>query len=196
MLEGARIRLRPVRPGDYPFLYELSLSQEVGFRWIFRGSTPTFEAFAQSLSQNNVLVQFIIERNGPPPAQLGLIMAYRPDFQNGTVYIAMVVEPQPGLLNRGWPIEAAVLFVDYVFMLWNFRKLYMETTDFSLPAFASGLNGILEQEGCLKQHEFYNDHYWDLYVLALYRQRWQVVKDEWRQRLERLADAAVAANGG
>jgi hypothetical protein len=37
------VQLRPITPGDYPFLYDLATSPEHGYRWRFRAGLPAYK---------------------------------------------------------------------------------------------------------------------------------------------------------
>ena len=168
-LSGRRVSLRAVRDTDYDFLYQLAVDEEMGFRWRHRGETPGPEAFHQAL-WNGVLVQFVIcdRRTGDP---VGHAFAYNANFRYQTCFIAMGVKPS--LVGSGWSIEAGRMFIDYLFAMWPFRKIYAEVGEFNFPQFASGTGTAFEVEGRLRDHEFYGNRYWDLFVLALYRERYE-----------------------
>ncbi len=168
-LTGRRVRLRAIFPSDYDYLYALATSEEMGYRWRFRGTSPSPEAFPQGL-WHQVLVQFIIERieNGQ---RLGLVAAFDANERNGWCHIAMVLDPN--VAGTGWALEAGSLFVNYLFMLFNFRKLYGEVPDFNYRDLMSGRNRFFREEGCLKDHEYHAGRYWDLHLVAVFREDWE-----------------------
>lgn len=165
VLYGRRVALRPVVPADYEFLFTLSTSPEITYRWRTRGHTPSPENF-QSMLWDGVLCQFIIERatDGEP---LGLITAYNADFRNQTAYLAVLAKERPG--NPLWTLDALILFLNYLFLTWNFRKIYAETSELSSWTFASGAGRYFQVEGTLREHEYYDGRYWDAYLLAIWR---------------------------
>lgn len=182
-LTGRRVDLQPVVEADYPFLFDLATCEELGYRWRNHGETPSPEMFHRSV-WNNVLAQFIV-RSIDTEESIGHVMVYRPDFQNGTAYIAQVVAPVAH--GRGWALEGSALFLDYVFTMWSFRKLYGESLGYNYAQFASGASrSLFHEEGRLREHEFYGGRYWDLHFFAVYRTDWEAARAEREaQRRER-----------
>jgi len=166
LLNGKRVLLRPIGDDDYAFLYGLGTDVELAYRWRFRGETPSPEAF-HSLLWNGTLVQFMVcaRDTGSP---VGHIFAYNANFRYQTAFIGVAVKTS--CVGRGWTLEAANLFLRYVFALWPFRKLYAEVLEFNYGQFASASGRGFEVEGRFREHEFYGDRYWDLLILAIYRE--------------------------
>ncbi|SNQ50638.1 Acetyltransferase, ribosomal protein N-acetylase [Frankia canadensis] len=167
---GRFLRLLPVLPASTPFLYELAVTPEVGFRWRYRGSVPSYPQFEQELWQG-VLTQFLIESidAGRP---IGHAICYNPEFSLGYAYVGAAVRTE--YAGSGLAVEALDLFVRYIFDIWPFRKLYFEVPEFNYPQFAgadraNSADGSLILEGRLRRHDFYRGRYWDRLILAVYR---------------------------
>jgi RimJ/RimL family protein N-acetyltransferase len=168
LLIGRRVALVPITPGDYEFLYRLSVQDENLFMWRLRGATLNPESFAQFLWQG-VLTQFkIVARTKGEP--IGLIFAYNADFRNQIVYLAMVVDPR--VQGSGWVLEASTVFITYLFGSFPFRKIYLETLEFNYRHFRSGEGRIFHVEGCLRDYEYYHGQHWHKYLLAVERRGW------------------------
>jgi RimJ/RimL family protein N-acetyltransferase len=165
-LVGRHVRLRPILPSDYEYLYELETNEQITWRWRFRGTTPSPEQFAQMLWEG-VLVQFIVEHR-ETRQRIGRVLAYEANDRHGWCHFAIVMDPS---LNRmGWTLEALALFLNYLFKTWNFRKLYAETPEYVYDDFASGAGSSFHVEGRLGRHEWFQGRYWDLLLLAMYRE--------------------------
>ncbi|WP_256788246.1 phosphopantetheine-binding protein [Frankia sp. AvcI1] len=169
---GRFLRLMPVLPASTPFLYELAVTPDIGFRWRYRGSVPSYPQFEQELWQG-VLTQFVIEsiETGRP---VGHAICYNPEFALGYAYVGAAISAD--YTGSGLAVEALDLFVRYVFDIWPFRKLYFEVPEFNYPQFAGAdreksAGGALELEGRLRRHDFYRGRYWDRLILAVYRDR-------------------------
>ncbi|WP_322756369.1 phosphopantetheine-binding protein [Frankia sp. Cas3] len=164
-LHNGRFALRPVTPEYLPFLYELAISEEIGFRWRFRGAVPNQETFQAGLWQG-VLAQFVVvlPATGEP---IGLVVAYNADTTRGIAYLAAVFTPD--YLLTGLPASAVELFVRYLFQVWNLRKLYMEVPEFNYELIASGEGRRFDIEGRLRDFNYYDGRFWDEYLLALCR---------------------------
>lgn len=167
-LAGRRVRLRPVGPDDYSYLFGLSLDERISFRWRPRGTTPSYEAFVAGLFQG-ILAQFVIE--GPNGQRLGLISAYNADLKNGVTYLAIVMDPEAPK-DSAW--AAFVLFMNYLIVSWDFRKVYAETSALSIGTFAGGSEKYYDIEGVLREHERYGGRLWDGYLLAFWCEQWRI----------------------
>jgi RimJ/RimL family protein N-acetyltransferase len=102
--------------------------------------------------------------------RVGNVVAYRADFKNGTVYMAMIIEP---CSNRAFIAnDTVLLFVNYLLTCWPIRKIYGEVSERNLAQFKGALGRTILEEGRLKEHDYYNGKYWDFLVVALYRATW------------------------
>jgi RimJ/RimL family protein N-acetyltransferase len=165
-LAGRHVRLRPITPADYDYLYELETNELLTWRWRHRATTPRPEHFVDMLWQS-ILAQFVIEHR-ETKQRLGRVLAYEANDRNGWCHFAIVADPS---LNRsGWILEAMALFLNYLFRNWNFRKLYAESPEFAFDDIASGAGSAFRIEGRLKDHEWFDGRYWDLLLLAMYRE--------------------------
>jgi RimJ/RimL family protein N-acetyltransferase len=185
-LTGRRVHLRPIVEADYGFLFALETDEEMGYRWRHRGETPSPEVFVRDLWMN-ALVQFVVCGNHDDEP-IGHVFAYNANLRNGTAFCAMALAP--GIKRKGWALEAGALFIDYVFKLWDLRKLYGETLSFNYEQFAGGAGRVFKEEGRLGDHEYFDGQYWDLIMLALYRDEW--FEHRRRRRAERPGSAFAA----
>ncbi len=167
-LTGRRVRLRPLAQSDFEFVYQLAADEEVGFRWRTRGMTPAPEAFL-GLLWSGVDVQFTIV-DGRTERLVGLVTAYGGDAQAGHVRMAMMAVPD--VMGSGWIIEAATLFIDYLFAVMNLRKIYFDVPGFNFDTSLGRLGRWFRTEGTLRDHDYYGGRYWDQHILALYRDDW------------------------
>jgi RimJ/RimL family protein N-acetyltransferase len=178
-LEGRWAYLRPITEADYAFLFALSTDETTGFRWRFRGETPSPEGFAHAI-WHDVLAQFLVcsvATNEPA----GHVLAFNPNLRDRHADIAMVVRPDR--VGHGWALEGAQLFIDYLFATWDFRKLYAWVAEFNLTRFSSVIDRrMFTVEGRLGEHEYYGDRYWDVVVLGLHRRRWEEFMEAVRTR--------------
>jgi hypothetical protein len=169
-LEGRRVRLRPVGPADYGFVATLETHPAVHFRWRHRGTTPSPERLIASLWEG-ALVVFLVE--GRAGASLGVIAAYGADLRNGHCSFGLACVPD--LPRAPSPaFDAVVLFVDYLFALWPLHKVYAEAPGFAFAQYASAVPVLFEQEGLLREHDFYMGRRWDKHILAVSRRAWAV----------------------
>lgn len=170
VLATRRIRLRRIAERDASFLYDLMTSPNAGGRVRYAGATPSPDAVAAGLWES-VLAQFVVEGARDDAGPLGLVALTSPNFRDGFAYVSALGLPERRGLGR--IAEGVLLAVHYGFSLWPFRKLYMEASEESLAAFASGLGRLFEEEGRLRGHVFWNGRYQDVAILAVYRELWE-----------------------
>ena len=170
VLQGGCTRLRPLAQNDYAYLYELSLSAVNSARWRYRGATPSPEQFVSDL-WNGVQAQFMIE-TPEPRKRAGLVVAYNADQANGTVHLGVLIDGAHH--RRVWPLEGVLLFVDYLFQHWAFRKVYAETSGFNAAHFGSGAGRLFEEEGRLRDHQYFHGRYWDQVIYSVTREHWSL----------------------
>ncbi|WP_349305864.1 phosphopantetheine-binding protein [Pseudofrankia sp. DC12] len=164
-LAGRFFRLVPIHPQAVPFLYELAVSPDVGFRWRYRGSVPPFAQFENDLWQG-VFTQFLVESvQTNQPA--GHVMCYNADPNLGHAYVGAAMTNQ--YLGSGIAAEPVQLLVRYLFDVWPLRKLYLELPEFNFTQFASASGRGLSVEARLRDHDYYQGRRWDRLILAIYR---------------------------
>jgi RimJ/RimL family protein N-acetyltransferase len=172
-LESPRIRLREVVPSDYGFLYKLASSPELSWSWRYRSRQIGFERFVQTM-RDGVLVHFTITMNdhsgqieGRP---IGQVICYNADMHNRHAYVA--VQGHPHFFRSGATIDAARLFIQYVFALFDFRKIYIECPEFVLDSHYKSITRLFREEARYVDHEFFAGSWWDLLVYAIDRSTW------------------------
>lgn len=124
----------------------------------------------------------IVDRIGRRP--LGFVHSYGASPEDGFVHFVLYAEPSAR--GTGMGVEAAILFGDYLFKFFAIRKLYAEVYEFNEDSIDVLLNAGFLREGVLKEHLWYDDRYWDMHQLALYRRDWELLK----QRMDRLFETA------
>ena len=90
-LAGRHVRLRPIYPGDYDYLYALMTDDELCWRYRYRGKTPSPEQFEQQLWQS-VAAQFVIEHVGDGQ-RIGHATSYNANERAGFAHIAVLFDP-------------------------------------------------------------------------------------------------------
>ena len=161
-MQGRFFKVRPVRPSDVDPLYDIATDAEVSYRWRYRGQLPTREQFEADLTLG-IMSKLTVSSD----EVVGLLLAYFHEPRNGHAFIGAIFAPR--YIAKGITIDAVLLFRDYLFATWPLRKLYMETPEFNLPLFASGVGELFEVEGRLRGHEYFQGRYWDKLILATYR---------------------------
>ena len=186
VLSGRHVRLRTLMPSDYEYLYRLATDEEIAWRWRYRGHTPSPEQFQQNLFAG-ITAQFIVEHL-PTGKPIGHVQAFDANDRNESCHFSILLDPS---LDRvGWTMEALLLFLDYLFTVFNFRKLYAEVPEFNFRKLYAGAQRYAKIEGRLREHEWHAGRYWDLYFVAVYRDDWA---EQWHPRVEQLASERAEA---
>lgn len=175
VLESRRVALGRVRRDDYGFVIGLETDPANGFRWRHGARTPTDDEIVGSLGRG-VHAQFLVWRRDPA-LRIGLVNLYNADPVNQHAYLGILSTPD--VVRQGLALEAALLMLRYGFAHFAFRKIYAEVNAGNLGQFSSGIGRLLHEEGRLRDHLFYNDRYWDLVTLAVYREEFYAQRDRY-----------------
>jgi len=170
-LQGRHVYLRAIMPEDYRFLRQIETSSPIGHRWRFRGAVPSPEAWAQAFSQGTLAQFLVVAHKQHRP--LGTVSIYNASFQDGYASLAAarfeVTDRSPlFMLGLG-------LAIDYTFTCWDFRKLCMEVPEYNYSQFESSAARWCEIEGRWRDHWYFDGRFWDVLLLALYRERWKQI---------------------
>jgi hypothetical protein len=174
-LVGRRTKLIPIEPAHYSLIRRFELSPSLAFRWRFHGNHEAPEEFAARL-WSDALAHFLVV--GIPEADpLGMISLYRPDHANGSVFLAAASFLE-GREVGSRIIGAIGLALDYAYFGWPFRKVYFESAEYNLLQFESARGWLLVEEARFREHIFLKDRFWDLVVLALWRETWIIEREK------------------
>lgn len=172
--DAARVRLRPLDEADFPSLYESSTSVERGYRWRYRGSTPGYPEFVAQLF-DGVLAQFMVV--GADDHPFGMVTAYNAHFENQSVYIGFLrVSNRKG---AGEVLEGMLLFIEFLFDRWNFKKLYADVPEFNATGMFDLSSRAVRLEGRLVDHVYLHGRWWDQLIVALWREDWTSEAVRW-----------------
>jgi RimJ/RimL family protein N-acetyltransferase len=78
----------------------------------------------------------------------------------------------PQYEGAGWTQEGVALFINYLFLVFDFRKIYGEATTISAETFMSGADRRFRLEAVLKDHEYIMGSWIDLYIISIFREDW------------------------
>lgn len=165
IFEGRWIRLVPFHRHPRGAYVEILTAPENAFR--FRGVGPgTPSATLERLLGDSVLVQFGIEAIDAHRL-VGLVQVVAPDFRHGTAQMALALEPSSQ--GQGWPLEAAILTLNYTLIAHPLRKVYFELPAHNAPFLARGLGSLTCEEGTLSAHEWIGGSYRDVTFYSIDR---------------------------
>lgn len=161
--------MRAVRPTDYDYLYRLANHPDVAVNWRYRGPSPAPAQFARDL-WSGTLAHFVLERK-LNKQRFGYVQAFDASSRNGWVHAAVMLDPM--LVRSAWAFEGIPLFLNYVFTMWNFERIYAAAPE---PVFAlceSGESSWFRVEGRLREHEYIEGVARDVVLMTLTRTDWE-----------------------
>lgn len=168
-LVSHRTRQRLVTAEDYPWVRSLVTAESLASPWRSRAVAANPETFGDGMWEGVLTQHLVLESSGGAP--VGVLTAYAANFETGTARVAATLDGS--VHGEGWPLEAMALFVNHLFRTWPLRKLYAEVLPHVAESFASGIGGIVREEGCLVAHAFVAGAWSDLHVLSLFRSGWE-----------------------
>jgi RimJ/RimL family protein N-acetyltransferase len=73
--------------------------------------------------------------------------------------------------GKGYGIEAPLLLLNYSFNVLNLRKIISYNVGFNKATLKMHHKiGPVKEEGCLKMHYYFNNKYWDVYILSFFKE--------------------------
>jgi RimJ/RimL family protein N-acetyltransferase len=178
-LIGKNVRLLPIRYESIRYLYEWTIDVENAMLWTNKREIPPYEQYVQEIEwrlKNNILTQLMIHK-ADEDSPIGTIYAYDSNTSDGYTFVTIYLVPS--CTRIGYGTEASMLFTDYLFAYMPLRKIYTDVygyNDRSLHVIRAA--GLIE-EGCFRQHRWFNGRYADLYRFALYAKDWPEIRSRY-----------------
>lgn len=177
-LDGHRVRLRPITHDDYGFLWECRSHPEIMHLWTQGPTMPTFEQYTRQLDATlagHTLTLLLIElRTSPEP--IGFVYAY--DYNPFDKYVFWSIALHPAYSNTGWGVEAAWLFLNYLFTYFDLHKVCSDQYAFNTHSIRVLLRSGAEEEGRFKAQRYYQGAYHDVIRLAGTRAQWEKTRQK------------------
>jgi RimJ/RimL family protein N-acetyltransferase len=174
------IALRPVCEADLPFLFRLLCDPARNHLWMSSRRTLDEQEFLAawgSWMANQMAARFLVEASGQPA---GLVYDEGRCVEDGHTSVTLLLREQD--TGRGVGVIAYALFVDWLFGNLPLNKVYFAVFGFNTAVIKMLRKLGLDEEGCFRQHRFWNGTTWAQHFFALYREAWP----EQRARLLRV----------
>jgi RimJ/RimL family protein N-acetyltransferase len=171
MLIGKKIILRSIQRSDADYLnkWRNQLENKImtqGYRLPISLSKDEDWVQSKMNASSNNEVFFIIEELGVP---IGLIQLSNIDYFSGTASWGFILGDKKSR-GKGYGVEAPLLLFNYAFNVLNLRKIISYNIAFNAATLKMHKKiGLVKEEGCLKNHYYFNNKYWDIYILAFFR---------------------------
>lgn len=119
------------------------------------------------MNSSNNEVFFIMEQSDLP---IGLFQLTNIDYISGTATWGFILGDKESR-GKGYCVEAALLVLNYAFNFLNLRKIISYNLGFNSATLKMQKKiGPLKEEGCLKNHYYFNGKYWDIYILSFIKE--------------------------
>jgi RimJ/RimL family protein N-acetyltransferase len=172
MFAGELVTLRPVRPDDYPKLYEWRIDMTLWMQMSSRPPYPTtyadFLAIYDRITVDQDYVEFAVDVDGGLVGRCGMFSF---DHLARSAEVGLSFGPEHR--GKGYGREALRVLLDYGFTYRNLRRVWLETTvtnEAALRAYAAA--GFVE-EGRLREHAYIEGAYVDAVRMAVLRADWE-----------------------
>ncbi len=175
-LKGERVVLRPLEKEDIPILKRWINDPEV--RKYLSAFTPqnneSEEKWVSSLSDSNTTIVFMIMVNDKPIGTMGIHHINWKDRHCTTG--AMIGEKD--YWGKGYGTEAKELLLEYIFNELNLNKVCSDVLEFNKRSRAYLKKSGYVFEGRRRKHIFKDGKYYDLILLAIFRNSWRKKNDK------------------
>lgn len=164
-----RVRLAPLDIHHHHALYLAATDPIDGFRWRWRGRTPSPEEFEQVLF-NGVKTQFVVE-SSTTGGLVGLVVAYDEDPAGRHCFIGFQRAVDRGQ-SPGGMTEGMGLFVSFLFQTFPYERLLLDMPAFNVPMVAA-CAPLVTFEGAISDYFSYGGRRWDRCFLSIHRSAWE-----------------------
>lgn len=167
ILEGERVRLRPITMDDTNHIVEWRNNPEVRKNFVFRTLfTPEIhEAWMRGPVEQGKVCQFIIEiKNSKKP--IGSIYLRDIDLDNESAEYGIFIGEDESR-GQGYGTEAAQLALKYAFSTLKLHRVYLRVFANNPQAVQSYKKAGFQQEGLFKDFVKIDGHFFDMIFMAI-----------------------------
>lgn len=177
-LQSATIQLRPLNPDDFRLLFQWhSRADELAMWWTDR-KMMAFPDFVEDLEhrlRGSIFIFLMIDKPHEGEAEtVGFTYAYQVNLIDRYAYVCTYLTRE--FTRQGIGPIADLLFAEYLFATYGFRKLYAEIYGYNEVSLKTAQQHGFVEEGCLKAYRWFGDRYWDFHILAITRERFDGIR--------------------
>lgn len=172
-LISRRIRLRSYQRDDIDALYRWHTDLEHLHLWTQDREILPYDRFVARFERRmkNRIDLFFTAEHIPSKTLVGFVYNYGSDSVDRTTYLTVFVDQQSK--TRGFGIDVSILFLNYLFCHFGFRKVYSEVYAFNSHVVRIAEKAGFTIEGCLKEHRWWNGKFWDQYIYTITEHNFQ-----------------------
>lgn len=182
VLEGEKVLLRPLEPGDYRTVHRWRTDPSLLYLWSHSRRLIGFGEFDAEISRllKTSVDMWMMMVSKADSQSVGFVYNYDTSIIDGYTFLTMFVAPD--LHSRGLGTAAGALFIDYLMSYFPLRKVYADIYEFNTHSLAFVKAHNFAEEGHFPSHRFFGGEYHGLYRFALYRDCWYQNRPAYVQR--------------
>ena len=154
------------------FDYVYKIYQDYGSRYLFTNNLNIVSKKKMwddiSKKINYTYHQFMIIMNVKKQIPVGFIYSYDYNIKDNYLYLAVCLEDNAR--NSVIGAEAGMIFLNYLFKNYPIRKIYCTVYEYNKMCMSFLKNAGFKPEGILKEHRYFDGKYYDMNILAFYRE--------------------------
>lgn len=168
----SRVRLAPIEPAHIGPLYLAATHPADGYRWRWRGRTPSAEEFHQTLFAG-VKSQFVVEEQGSGRL-VGMVVAYDEDLACRHCQVGFIRAAGNDVVPGGM-VEGMAVFLDFLFHSFPYERIIFDVPEFNLPLLAACIDALITPDGSIPAFYFHGGRSWDRCFMSIWRHDWQPI---------------------
>lgn len=173
LLLSSDVLIREVLPEDVEWLFHVEVVSNQLATWRLRGATPSRRVYEQTLMAGDA-EHFIVEVrssliNGA--ARVGIVSLYNHNHRDRHCFLSFASVGSSA--QKRMALVGCLRVIDWAMSAASgMRKLYLEVPAYNLEQIASGVGRMLRQEAVLRERQFFQGKYHDVYILSISNGEW------------------------
>lgn len=164
-----RVQLAPLDARHFGPLYQAAVDPIDGYRWRWRGRTPSPEEFQQTL-HSGVKTQFVVESDVGD--LIGLVVAYDEDPACKHAFVGFQRAGRRDVAPGGM-VEGMGLFVSFLFSTFPYERVLFDLPEYNLPLIDGCAPALVTAEGSITDYFHHAGRQWDRCFLSIRRSDWE-----------------------
>lgn len=158
--------IRPYENTDAETLYQISHNPETVHLWAPQMEVLSFEKFKEKLERriNHRWSDYHSIVSSYTSQVIGFAYCYNTSASDTTSVCIYIDKPFMATMTS---IQASYLYIEFLFKISKYRKIYAEVFAYNEHCLRLLKKLNFDCEGCLKEHQWWNDQYWSMYIYSL-----------------------------
>ena len=181
-LRSGRVRLRAPRMADAELILDLVNSPDTGWRLPTAGQyIHPAEVIADITNQ---VAGFVVAEETVSGSAVTLLALTAHSERNGVGEMSFNSLRRSLSRDTGLSIEAAILYLSFLFTVLDLRKVTLQVRDRDLSQFGPMPESVVQREGRMRHQIREGNTFEDVHLFAIWREAWSAVEPELRRFLD------------